>query len=75
MKSPLWAPSDYRVLVDCPVDWPKNALSSQTEKIMLATKFSHSLGLNHYRKLKIKIFYAFFNPAQALQSFGSSCTM
>ena len=32
--------------------WFKNPLSSQTEKLMAATKFSEFLGLNHYKKAK-----------------------
>ena len=32
--------------------WFKNPLSSQTEKLMAATKFSDYLGLNHYKKAK-----------------------
>ena len=34
--------------------WFKNPLSSQTEKLMAATKFSDYLGLNHYKKAKKK---------------------
>ena len=44
-------------------------LSSQTTFLVLATSFSHSLGLKYYRKIKIENFQAFFNPAQAFQSF------
>ena len=31
---------------------PDYVLSSQTEKLMAATKFSDYLGLNHYKKAK-----------------------
>ena len=34
------------------VGWFKNPISSQTEKLMAATKFSDYLGLNHYKKAK-----------------------
>ena len=44
-------------------------LSSQTTFLVLATTFSHSLGLKYYEKVKIEKFQAFFNPAQAFQSF------
>ena len=48
---------------------PKNALSSQTEKFIWATAFSHYLGLKHIRTTKILKIYAFFHPNQAVQSF------
>ena len=42
------------------VGWFKNPLSSQTEKLMAATKFSDYLGLNHYKKAKKnKTFHSF----------------
>ena len=44
-------------------------LSSQTEKVISNTTFSHCLGQNHYRKPKIEKFYQFFNPANGVQSF------
>jgi hypothetical protein len=34
------------------VGWFKNPVSSQTEKLMAATKFSDYLGLNQYKKAK-----------------------
>ena len=37
--------------------WFKNPVSSQTEQLMAATKFSDYLGLNHYKKAnKLKHF-------------------
>ena len=51
------------------VGWVKNAFSSQTEKIMLETTFSHYLGQKHIRKIKIEKFHAFFHLVQAVQSF------
>ena len=39
--------------------WFKNPLSSQTEKLMAATKCSDYLGLKHYKKQKIKTFQPF----------------
>ena len=41
-----------KVLETGSVGWFKNPLSSQTEKLMAATKFSDYLGLNHYKKAK-----------------------
>ena len=32
--------------------WFKNPVSSQTKKLMAATKFSDYLGLKHYKKAK-----------------------
>ena len=52
-----------------PLGCPKNALSSQTEKFIRATAFSHYLGLKHIRTTKILKIYAFFHPNQAVQSF------
>ena len=49
--------------------WFKNAFSSETDKIMLGTTFSHYLGIKQCRKPKIENFYTFFHPVQALQSF------
>ena len=36
----------------CPVGWFKTPVSSQTHKLMAATKFSGYLGLKHYKKAK-----------------------
>ena len=36
----------------CGLGWFKNPVSSQTEKLMAATKFSDYLGLKHYKKIK-----------------------
>ena len=39
------------------LEWFKNSVSSQTEKLMAGTKFSDHLGLKHYKKAKkIKYF-------------------
>ena len=51
------------------VDWPKYALSSQTQKFLLTTTFPHYLGQKKYRKPRFEKFYAFFHPVQALQRF------
>ena len=51
------------------LDWPKYALSSQTQKFMSTTTFSHYLGQKKYRKPRFEKFYAFFHPVQALQRF------
>jgi hypothetical protein len=32
--------------------WSKNPVSSQTDKLIAATKFSDYLGLKHYKKAK-----------------------
>ena len=53
----------------CILGWFKNAFSSETDKIMLGTTFSHYLGIKQCRKPKIENFYTFFHPVQALQSF------
>ena len=34
------------------IGWSKTPVSSQTDKLMAATKFSDYLGLNHYKKAK-----------------------
>ena len=44
-------------------------LSSQTEKIMLTTTFSHSLGLKHCKKPNFEKIFTYFLPVQAFQSF------
>ena len=53
------------------IDWPKNALSSETKKFKLETTFSQYLGQNHYRKPNFENFYTFFDLAQAVQSFST----
>ena len=53
----------------CLIDFPKEALSSQTEKIMLTTTFSHFLGLKHCKKPNFENFLTYFQPVQAIQSF------
>ena len=49
--------------------WSKNPLSSQTEKLMAATKFSDYLGLNHYKKAKKLKHFIHLGLAQGPQSF------
>ena len=51
------------------LECPENAFSSQTEKFLWATAFSHYLGLKDIRTTKILKIYAFFHPNQAVQSF------
>ena len=53
-------------VTQCGLGWFKNAFSSETEKFILETTFSHYLGLKQYRKPRIENFYAFFHPVQAL---------
>ena len=45
------------------LDWPKNALSSQTKKVKLETTFSQYLGQKYCRKPSFENFYTFFDPA------------
>ena len=49
--------------------WFKNLVSSQTEKLMAATKFSDYLGLNHYKKAKKLKHFIHLGLAQGPQSF------
>ena len=51
--------------------WFKNPISSQTEKLMAATKFSDYLGLNHYKKAKKLKHFIHLRLANRPQSFGS----
>ena len=51
--------------------WSKNPLSSQTEKLMAATKFSDYLGLNHYKKAKKLKHFIHLGLAQGPQSFAT----
>ena len=44
--------SQQSQLFVCKVGWSKTPVSSQTDKLMAATKFSDYLGLNHYKKAK-----------------------
>ena len=55
--------------IDLPIGCPKYALSSQTEKFIWATAFSHYLGLKYIRTTKILKIHAFFHPNQSVQSF------
>ena len=45
------------------------ALSSESDKIIWATAFSHYLGQKRSKKPKIIFLFAFFHLAQAIQSF------
>ena len=84
MRWPYLALSKYASIVSGPVDdrvkqssalcildWPKNALSSETKKFKLETTFSQYLGQNHYRKPNFENFYTFFDPAWAIQKFST----
>ena len=51
--------------------WFKNPVSSQTEKLMAATKFSDYLGLNHYKKAKKLKHFIHLRLPYRPQSFGS----
>ena len=42
--------SQQSQLFVCKVGWSKTPVSSQTDKLMAATKFSDYLGLKHYKK-------------------------
>ena len=46
-------------------------LSSQNKNFLLKTTFPDYLGENYYRKPNFEKFYAFFDPAQAVQSFST----
>ena len=63
--------SSFRATGKSRVDWPKNALSSETKKSKLETTFSQYLGQNHYRKPNFENFCTFFDPANAVQSFST----
>ena len=51
--------------------WFKNPLSSQTEKLIAATKFSDYLGLNHCKKAKKVKHFIHLGLAQGPQSFAT----
>ena len=53
------------------VGWFKNPVSSQTEKLMAATKFSDYLGLNHYKKAKKLKHFIHLRLANRPQSFAT----
>ena len=53
----------------CSLGWFKNPVSSQTEKLMAATRFSDYLGLNHYKKAKKVKHFVHLGLAQRPQSF------
>ena len=50
---------------------PDYVLSSQTEKLMAATKFSGYLGLNYYKKAKTVKHFIHLALAYGHQSFGT----
>ena len=54
-----------------PQGGPDYVLSSQTEKLMVGTKFSDYLGLNHYKKAKTLKHFIHLRLANWPQSFGS----
>ena len=54
-----------------PIGWFKNPVSSQTEKLMAATKFSDYLGLNHYKNAKKLKHFIHLALAYWHQSFAS----
>ena len=62
---------DSTMIWDTLIGCPKNALSSQTEKFIWATAFSHYFGVKDIRTTKILKIYAFFHPNQAVQSFAT----
>ena len=51
--------------------WFKTPVSSQTDKLMAGTKFSHYLGLNHYKKAKKLKHFIHLRLAQRPQSLSS----
>ena len=51
--------------------WFKNPVSSQTGKLMAATKFSDYLGLNYYKKAKKVKHFIHLALAYGHQSFGT----
>ena len=51
--------------------WLKNPVSSQTEKLMTATKLSDYLGLKHYRNAKKLKHFNHLGLAQQPQSFAT----
>ena len=53
------------------IGWFKNPVSSQTEKLMAATKFSDYLGLNHNKKAKKLKHFIHLALAYRPQSFAS----
>ena len=54
-----------------PVRWSKTPFSSQTDKLMAATKFSHYLGLNHHKKAKKLKHFIHLRLAQRPQSLST----
>ena len=51
--------------------WFKTPVSSQTQKLMAATKFSDYLGLNHYKKAKKLKHFIHLGLGQGPQSFAT----
>jgi hypothetical protein len=59
----------------CTVGWFKTPVSSQTHKLMAATKFSDYLGLKDYKKAKKIKHFIHLRLAQWPQSFGTYHTI
>ena len=53
------------------VEWFKTPVSSQTQKLVAATKFSDYLGLNHYKKAKKLKHFIHLRLANWPQSFAT----
>ena len=58
-------------IADDTLGWFKNPVSSQTEKLKAATKFSDYLGLKHYRNAKKLKHFNHLGLAQRPQSFAT----
>ena len=50
--------------------WSKNLISSETQKFVAVTTFSHYLGQKHYKKLKKLKIHAHLGLENQVQSFG-----
>ena len=57
------------------VGWFKTPVSSQTQKLVAATKFSHYLGLKHYKKAKKLKPFIHLRLANQPQSFNTYHTI
>ena len=55
----------------CLLGWYKTPVSSQTDKLMAATKFSDYLGLNHYKKARKLKHFIHLRLAQRPQSLST----
>ena len=60
-----------RILEAEAVGWFKTSVSSQTQKLVVATKFSDYLGLKHYRNAKKLKHFNHLGLAQRPQSFAT----